>query len=125
MYWMDMSPEYIYFDQDPSDGRMTFQFLLLDLIFRNKFFEMKRAKIGQRRFPYIHLELFKNLKSSTRNPQVHFYKENTYSLGLIILSLAINFDLNALYYDLLPSGEAGESDQGATRRSPHAISRGI
>ena len=94
---MDMSPEYIFYDYDPQTSQMKFQFVLLDLIFRNLFFEIKLDKIHQSRCAYIHVELFEHLVKGTTHLNVNFFKENTYSLGLIVLSLAINCNFQSLY----------------------------
>lgn len=107
MFWMDMSPEYIFYDQDIANGKMRFKFLLLDLVFKNLFFETKLKKISTNTFPYIHVELFENLIRGNTKIDVHFYKENTYALGLIVLSLAVKFDFAALYNNLLPASNEG------------------
>lgn len=123
-----MSPEYIFFEQDMTNGRMTFKFLLLDLVFKNLFFQTKIDKIQKNRFPYIHMELFENLVKNNTDLEVHFFKENTYSLGLIILSLAIKFDFKALYNNLLPAHQDGQFNQTRptiTRVRPLKTSPGI
>jgi hypothetical protein len=108
-FWVDMSPEYIYYDQDINNGKMVFKFMMLDLVFKNMFMQTKIDKINSDKFPYIHVELFENLSKGYTNFNVHFYKENTYSLGLIILSLAMKFDFYVLYNDLLPINREGNS----------------
>jgi hypothetical protein len=106
-FWMDMSPEYIFYDWNSKNGKMKFKFMLLDLIYQDLFLKVKINKIQENKFPYIHVELFENLMRGNTNLDIRYYKENTYSLGLIILELAMNFDLTSLYYDLLPIDSEG------------------
>ena len=106
-FWVDLTPEYIYYDQNINNGKMRFKFMLLDLVFKNLFMQTKMDKINKNNFPYIHIELFENLSKGFTNFDVNFFKENTYSLGLIVLGIALKFDFNVLYNDLLPIDRNG------------------
>lgn len=112
-FWMDLSPEYIFYDQDMNNGKLKFKFMLLDLVYQDHFLKTKINKIQKNEFPFIHIELFENLIQGNTNLEIRYFKENTYSLGLIILSLAMKFDFTSLYYDLMPFDREGISKQKA------------
>ena len=84
----------------------TWQLILIDLIPLQKFAEVHFNKIKQKRKTYLHLELYEHYKKGQQSTVINGFKENTFALGLIILELAFNIDIQNLYdnkYHLLKS----------------------
>jgi hypothetical protein len=71
----------------------------LDLVSEDLFTPAKLALIDQKKFPFIHVELFEQLQINGNNLEIHKEKENVYSLGLIVLYIASLFDFKGLYYN--------------------------
>lgn len=117
LFWMDVSPEYIFYDCDPRDGSKKFKLLLLELVYRDRFFAVKQTKIGASQFVYAHVEMLDWLAKGQTDLVVNYFKENTYSLGLIVLSLAMHFNLEALYCYQFPTS------QGTAHKAPGTRSR--
>ena len=66
------------------------------------------ARIRKQKFPFIHVELFEHLREE-RPVKIDIEKENVYSLGLIILCIAMIFNYKALYYETEKFNETGKS----------------
>ena len=64
-----------------------------------KFSEIHAHKIEKGNKTYLHLELFENYRIGQKDVKINGYKENTFALGLIILEIALNIDLQNLYAD--------------------------
>lgn len=105
-----MMPEYIAYDQRPETNDKRFQFLLMDLIDLEQFWWVKQERMRDGRFPFVHVELFEHLRKDTPCLKIDFEKENVYSLGLIVLYIAMPFNYKGMYFDNLRLDEESTSN---------------
>ena len=79
---------------------------MIDLIPKEKFAHIQINKIGMNKKSYLHLELYEHFRAKNDKVVYNGFKENTFALGLIILELAFNINIQNLYdnkYHLLKS----------------------
>jgi hypothetical protein len=102
-----MTPEYIVYDKNVKTNQKKFKFMLMDLVGKEMFMSSKKSKLQKSRFPFIHIELFEHMRQN-RPVRMDIGKENVYSLGLIVLCIAMIFNYKALYYDTHTFDETGK-----------------
>jgi hypothetical protein len=105
-FFINLTPNYIGLHKPKAFSPDTWQLILIDLIPKEKFSEIQIKKIYTSKKSYLHLELYEHFKAKNGNVLYNGYKENTFALGLIILELAFNINIQNLYdnkYHLLKS----------------------
>jgi hypothetical protein len=103
---MNLTPNYIGFDKPKAFSPDKWKLILIDLIPKEKFAQIQISKIDMRKKSYLHLELYEHFKAKNDQVVYNGFKENTFALGLIILELAFNINIQNLYnnrYHLLKS----------------------
>ena len=98
-YFTNLCPDYIGLEKPRKFTEEIWQLILIDLLPNDLFPEVHISKIKQQKKTYLHLELYEHYKSGIKNTIINGYKENTFALGLIILELAFNIDIQDLYED--------------------------
>lgn len=64
-----------------------------------RFSDIHISKIARGKKTYLHLELYEHYRSGHGETIINGFKENTFALGLIILEIAFNIDMEDLYQD--------------------------
>lgn len=104
------------YDKTSGTGDKRFQLMVMDLVDQELFLGVKQQRVEDKRFPFIHVELFEHLNNKNNeinfsNLKINREKENVYSLGLIILYMAMPFNYKAMYYGDRTFKETGTRDQ--------------
>lgn len=98
-FFVNLSLEYIGLMKPEAFSEDIWQLLLLDLIPQNKYSFIQFKKIQMKKKVYLHLETYEHFKRGNLNLEINGFKENTFALGLIILEIALNINIQHLFDD--------------------------
>lgn len=96
---MNYCPDYIGLTQEEAFGEETWQLVLIDLLPLEMFAEIHMSKIAQNKKSYLHFELYEHYKANEKSTIINGHKENTFALGLMILEMAFEIDIQDLYQE--------------------------
>jgi hypothetical protein len=109
-YFVNFCPDYIGLEKPRTYSEEIWQLVLIDLLPLEMFPKVHIEKIKLKKKTYLHLELYEHYKSGYESTVINGFKENTFALGLIILELAFNINIQDLYDDKYHSLKSKESD---------------
>lgn len=96
-YFVNYCPDYIGLDQAHAFKDASWQLILIDLLPLEMFAEIHISKIAQNKKSYLHFELYEHYKANECSTIINGFKENTFALGLMVLEMAFDIDIQNLH----------------------------